>query len=961
MLQRFVNTLFASGLKAGALVVLMWASAVQSTYATHLRAGEITARRISENTLTYEITITIYCDTQGGIQACNAQNTIDDFCFGDGTRANVPRIASVDIGNNTSRNVYRIIHTYAAPGAYRLSAGIPNRNEGVLNMNDSVNTIFNISTTILINASLGQNTTPVLLNPPVDFTAVVGQRYIHNPGAFDAEGDSIAFRLIVPARAPSNNLCLSSDVNGYRDPTAVCPGNSESGGPATFTLNAITGDLVWDAPVCEGQYNVAFVIEEWRRGVKIGEVIRDMQIIVRNQPNKRPEIAVPNDTCVTAGTRVVKIIRARDPDNNRMSMFAEGGVFLYRDANGQPLSFIGPEYANFTTPTQPQLPGGTATGTFAWQTGCVHVRDEPYSVLFKVEDNPGSNVIPKLVDLKTFKVKVIAPKPQGLRATANPADRSMILNWTQYTCRNTGAEIIIYRKEGGCGEANYDPCKPGLPVAAGYTEIGRVPVTTTTFTDNNRGAGLKRNVLYSYRIIVTFPSPGRGNSYFSDEVCLSIPSQMPVITNVTVDRTSTSTGEITVKWTRPLGLNQGLLPGPYQYRLLRATGLNGTNFAQIASINTDLSSTRPDTVFTDRNLNTDQNAYRYRLEFFYTSNNTLTRLDSTEAASSVRLAGTPAIRAVDLSWQANVPWNNENQKHRVYRENRNNPGTFNLIAEVSVTNPASFRYTDDGTDRFTADGNASLRLSADSSYCYRVETVGTYGDSKIRPALLLNFSQLVCVTPRDTVRPCPPQLAIDALNCDALLQSACTQTSFSNVLTWTNPAKNSRGDDCDKNLVRYNIYYARYEGDEFKLIATVNAPLQTYTHSNLTSLAGYYYVTAVNRFNTESTRSNIVQKDNCPYYKLPNVMTPNGDGRNDSFQPLDCPLFVDAVSFVVYNRWGTKVYEGNGDPKLNWPGTDSSGKELAAGLYYYEAQVKFARLRREDEAQTIKGWIEVMR
>lgn len=960
MLSILPDTLYFIGRRALALATFFILIASYAAQATHLRAGEITARRISETTLTYEITITLYCDTQGGLQACNAQNTIDDFCFGDGTKANVPRIASVDIGNNTSRNVYRIIHTYGAPGAYRLTAGIPNRNEGVLNMNDSVNTPFSISTTILINASLGQNTTPVLLNPPVDFTAVVGQRYIHNPSAFDAEGDSIAFRLIVPAKSATNNACLTSDVNGYRDPTAVCPGNGEAGGPATFRLNAITGDLVWDAPVCEGQYNVAFVVEEWRRGVKIGEVIRDMQIIVRNQPNKRPEITVPNDTCVAAGTRVIKLIRARDPDNNRMTLFSEGGVYLYRDANGQPLSFIAPEFANFTTPTQPQLPGGTATGTFNWLTGCAHVRDEPYSVLFKVEDNPGSNIIPKLVDLKTFRVKVVAPKPLGLTATANPSDRSMVLNWTPYTCRNTGAEIIIYRKEGGCGDVTYDPCKPGLPVAAGYTEIGRVPVTTATFTDNNRGAGLKRNVLYSYRIIVTFPAPGRGNSYFSDEVCLSIASQMPVITNVTVDRTSTTAGEITVKWTRPLGLNQALLQGPYQYRLLRATGLNGNNFAPVTSINTTLG-TQPDTVFTDRSLNTDQNAYRYRLEFFYTLNGALTRLDSTEAASSVRLAGTPAIRAVDLSWQANVPWNNENQRHRVYRENRSTPGTYNLIAEVAVTNAASFRYTDDGTDRFTADGNATLRLSADSTYCYRVETVGTYGDPKIRPALLLNFSQVICVTPRDTVRPCPPQLSIDALNCEALLQTACSQTTFSNLLTWTNPTKNSRGDDCDKNLVRYNIYYARYEGDEPKLIATVNAPTQTYTHSNLTSLAGFYYVTAVNRFNTESLRSNVVQKDNCPYYKLPNVMTPNGDGRNDTFQPLDCPLFVETVSFVVYNRWGNKVYESVGDPKLNWRATDNNGKELAAGIYYYEAQVKFARLRREDENQTIKGWIEVLR
>lgn len=929
-----------------------------SAFATHLRAGEITARRISETNLTYEFTMTIYCDTQGGLQACNAQNDVT-FCFGDGSTATAPRISSVDIGNNTSRNTYRVIHTFGVPGAYKVSVGIENRNDNVINMSNSVNTSFYVTTTILINSTLGLNTTPVLLNPPVDFTANVGQRFIHNPGAYDAEGDSIAYRLVIPQKGTGNNLCNGNVVDGYKDPAAVCAGQSEAGGAATFSINAITGDLIWDAPACEGQYNVAFVIEEWRNGVKIGEVVRDMQIIVKNQPNKRPEITLPNDTCVVAGTQVTKLIRAKDPDNNRVSLFSEGGVYLYKDANGQPLSYISPEYAKFTTITQPQ--NSPATGTFSWQTSCVHIRDEAYAILFKVEDNPGTAIIPKLVDLKTFKIKVIAPKPVGLRATPNAADRSMVLNWTLYSCRNTGAEIIIYRREGACGTLTYDPCKTGLPVAAGYSEIGRTPVTATTFTDNNKGAGLKRNVLYSYVIIVTFPAPAKGNSYFSDEVCLSIPSQMPVITNVTVDKTGTTNGEITVKWTRPLGLNQTLLKGPYQYRLSRATGLAGTNFAQITSIDTDLS-LKPDTTFTDKSLNTEQNAYRYKLDFYYTNNGTLTRLDTTDAASSVRLTGAPAVRAIDLSWQANVPWNNENQKHRVYRETRGKPGTFNMIAEVSVTNAATFRYTDDGTDRFTADGNATLKLSADSSYCYRVETVGTYGDPKIKPALLLNFSQLVCVTPKDTIKPCPPILAIDALNCETLIQQmACSQTTFSNILTWTNPAKNSKGDDCDKNIVLYNVYFARYEGDAFQKIGTVNAPTQTYTHANLLSLAGFYYVTAVNRFNTESDRSNTVQKDNCPYYKLPNVVTPNGDGKNDAFQPLDCPLFVENVNFVVYNRWGNKVFEGNGDPKLNWKATDTGGKELPTGTYYYEAQVKFQRLRRDDENQTLKGWIEVLR
>ncbi|MFN8357506.1 MAG: gliding motility-associated C-terminal domain-containing protein [Spirosomataceae bacterium] len=938
-------------------------------YATHLRGGEITAKRISETSLTYEFTVTIYCDAVGGIQACNAQNQIEYLCFGDGTTGTPPRIGgSVDIGNGTSRNVYKIVHTFPAPGTYKISATIENRNDGVLNMNNSVNTNFYISTTIVINSSVGLNSTPVLLNPAVDFTAAVGQRFIHNPSAFDADGDSLAYRMVVNQKGVGQGFCNGTPVDGYRDPTEIGSGcKSEAGGAPTFSINAITGDLIWDAPCVKGQYNVAFVIEEWRKGpdgryVKIGEVIRDMQIIVQDALNKRPNIAIPGDTCVEAGTRVVKIIRSTDPDKNRMSLFSEGGVYAYKDTQGNTVAYISPEFATFTTPTQPQA--DPAFGTFTWQTGCLHVRSTPYTVLFKVEDNPGTVAIPKLVDSKNFKITVVAPKVRNLRATPNLADKTVTLTWDKYTCSTAGFQLVIYRREGTCGAITVNQCSP--VVGGGYVEIARVAATEVTYTDNNRGAGLKRNINYSYVIQAVQTTQAGGAGAPSDEVCLSLPSQMPVLTNVTVDTTSATRGVITVKWTRPINLNVSQIKGPYQYRLFRATGLNGTNFAQITSITTALD-TKADTIYVDKGLNTQDNPYRYRLDFYYTSSTgTLTRLDTTDAASSVRLTGASGIRAVDLSWVANTPWNNQNQKHRVYREVRNRPGTYNIIAEVAVTTPGTFRYTDTGADTYLADGNNSLaKLSADSSYCYKVETVGTYGDTKIRPSLLFNLSQSICVTPRDTVKPCPPALSLNVTDCSSFQQAvACNQTTFSNILTWTNPAKNSRGDDCDKNIVKYNVYYSNYAEAQFSKIGEVTTPIppaQTFTHSNLTSLAGCYYVTAVNRNGVESDRSNVVCKDNCPYFRLPNVFTPNGDGKNDTFQPLDCPRFVQSVNFVVFNRWGTKVFEGSGDPLLNWRGVDSGGKELPVGTYYYEAQVLFQRLRKEDQDQTLKGWVEILR
>ena len=79
----------------------------------------------------------------------------------------------------------------------------------------------------------------------------VGQRYIHNPGAFDADGDSLAYKMFVPQRGTPKGIGVNLQ---YQDPNQIgAPGQTEAGAsPATFSLNPITGDLIWDAPDGQG-------------------------------------------------------------------------------------------------------------------------------------------------------------------------------------------------------------------------------------------------------------------------------------------------------------------------------------------------------------------------------------------------------------------------------------------------------------------------------------------------------------------------------------------------------------------------------------------------------------------------------------------------------------------------------------------------------------------------------------
>lgn len=88
-----------------------------------------------------------------------------------------------------------------------------------------------------------------------------------------------------------------------------------------------------------------------------------------------------------------------------------------------------------------------------------------------------------------------------------------------------------------------------------------------------------------------------------------------------------------------------------------------------------------------------------------------------------------------------------------------------------------------------------------------------------------------------------------------------------------------------------------------------------------------------------------VQVLDCPG-EVPNVFTPNGDGKNDTFFIKD----IDLVHWElqIYNRWGIKVYQSY--PYHNeWDGTNSP-----SGTYYY--WLGSSTLKRQ-----LKGWVSIIR
>ncbi len=941
-----------------------------SANATHLRAGEITLERVSCTDLTFKITITVYTDLGSPIKF--GDGILD---FGDGSKPLVtPTIENTrrpDLGPEVGTVSFTTTHTFGGPGKYVISYLEANRNADILNMSNSVETRFYVETQIIIDPFLGCSNTPRLLVPPID-KGCTGAAFYHNPGAYDPDGDSISYELTIPKRDKG------VFVNGYQDPNEkdfytginYNVANETGDGQPTFSINPTTGTLLWDAPGSPGEYNVAFLVKEWRKingiWIQIGFVVRDMQIIIEDCLNQRPELEVPADICVEAGTIINEDIFGFDPDFDSVKLEAFSQVFT---VNPSPATFspVPPKF-QFTAP------GLKGKLSFTWATTCDHVKEQPYQVVFKVSDKSSNG--PTLVQFKTWNIRVVGPAPKWKAPVVSLGTRSVKLEWEEYACKANAVTMQVWRR---VDQFSFTPpeCVTGMPDFLGYDKIADVSMANSTFNDTNGGKGLAVGAQYCYRLVAVFPLPGGGESYVSQEICIPpILADAPVITNVTIDLTSildaqgkvTTPGQVTVKWRPPFDADPAQFPPPYQYEVFRAEGFSGD-----IKLTPSFPGKRADTIFVDTDANTREIVYNYRVVAYASDG---TKIDTSPTASTVRLEASPQFLQIALIWNADVPWSNRTQdysRHLIYRGPANaTEGQLVLIDSVDV-NETNFNYVDKG-------------LSETQTYCYRVMTRGAYGNPRIKEPLN-NFSQIICARPNDDEPPCTPTLAIEALDCEEYFQNySCGANVFSNTLTWNRPADAA----CREDIQGYRIYKSSTIDGIFDSLDILLVRDTFYIDANLPSFAGCYKIRSVDRAGNVSEFSESFCFNNCPYYELPNVFTPNGDGCNELFSafsdrvvvdedglgpcggPVDledlkrrCARFVQKVNLAVYNRWGKEVYSyqsgGERTIYIDWNGLDNNGKELSSGVYFYSAEVIFDVVDPKDQKQIIKGWVQIVR
>ncbi|MCC6723140.1 MAG: gliding motility-associated C-terminal domain-containing protein, partial [Saprospiraceae bacterium] len=467
-------------LLAGAFLTLFFTNA----NATHNRAGEIIVEQINGcNSNTVRATIYTYTKTSKP----NADRDTLTLCWGDAAKTCVqvprkngpqpdPNFApqGEELPNDVKFNIYEATFTYDGPGTYTISMTDPNRNEFVLNVNppasDAVK--FHLQTTFtLFNGQFeGCNSSPILLYKPIDY-ACIGEPFVHNPGAYDPDGDLLTYELIVPMQGPN------SPVPNYTWPQNI------GGFGCCLDINNQTGTITWTTPQIKGEYNIAMIIISWRNGVPIDTTVRDMQILVVDcDENHAPTIAIADEEiCVVAGEVVQFEVSGSDINpGDKIKLSAVGAPF---DLETSPADSVN-NWRPFPEPAA-QYQTQIARKIFRWQTTCEHISDLPYTVVFKAEDDyfvTGNDLTTGLATLKAVRIKVVGPPPTDVQV--EPLPDAFTVSWAKpYECENAKDDYFfafsVWRRESS------NPFTPNCE-DPGLDGKGYVKIANTLGTQGNR-------------------------------------------------------------------------------------------------------------------------------------------------------------------------------------------------------------------------------------------------------------------------------------------------------------------------------------------------------------------------------------------------------------------------------------------------------------------------------------------
>ena len=270
-----------------------------NSHATHVVGGDFHIEWLSPNT--YNVKLRFYSDCWNGIVPI--PTTMDLGVYNPTTHALVSSymmsrtsIATVNLGDNCytpppttciEEGIFEVTVVLPdLPGGYYLQTQINARNALAMNVTGASGNGTMIWFAMIPDPAIGQNSSPDFGNYPSDAYFCAGNNKLIQYPVTDADGDSLVYSLVTPldANSPANgNYAGSGSYPFY--PELVYQANPSGGnfslanmvgGTSPMTIDQNSGEII-AGPSAIGFFTFAVRVEEFRNGVKIGEVRRDVQ------------------------------------------------------------------------------------------------------------------------------------------------------------------------------------------------------------------------------------------------------------------------------------------------------------------------------------------------------------------------------------------------------------------------------------------------------------------------------------------------------------------------------------------------------------------------------------------------------------------------------------------------------------------------------------------------------------
>ncbi len=318
-----------------------------------------------------------------------------------------------------------------------------------------------------------KNNSPDFTSIPAPFICV-GDTNDYQNTCTDIDGDSLIYSLVhpwaggnsqEPKPTPPSYLPWPIPslvyISGYT--TAKPFGNN-----GYVYINPTTGLCKYKASL-SGHYAIAIEVKEFRKGVLLSTVRRDIQIIVGNcKTNSPPRLAAGTQTSYTIveGDKLCFNVKFIDTDTAQK---------ITLTAIGDPLSGSGGVISPLATMSG-LIGTGSVSSQFCWQTGCEHGRTQPYFITAEATDDgcphkttlinffitvkpftsQGNISGDSLVCLDEGAVTYTSPQKTGYiydwtvnngSITAGHGSNSITVNWSK---SGTGMVVLTEKNPAGC-------------------------------------------------------------------------------------------------------------------------------------------------------------------------------------------------------------------------------------------------------------------------------------------------------------------------------------------------------------------------------------------------------------------------------------------------------------------------------------------------------------------------------